>query len=152
MTAPTPQEVIHDLRVGFPETRRSALIQEAIDALAAVTAERDQARQMLEHYRDEEEREGWRALNKSSIEEPKRTCAVPPPGWLCTREEGHVGPCAARPVPYKGDIDAYLGKVEVERDQARQRLADAPHEEGCMLGFIYEDGSVGTCDCWKAGL
>lgn len=44
MTAPTPQEVIHDLHVGFPETRRSALIQEAIDTLAAVTAERDQAR------------------------------------------------------------------------------------------------------------
>lgn len=23
------------------------------------------------------------------------SCKVPPPGWLCTREEGHEGPCAA---------------------------------------------------------
>lgn len=24
------------------------------------------------------------------------SCKVPPPGWWCSREEGHDGPCAAR--------------------------------------------------------
>lgn len=27
-----------------------------------------------------------------------RRCAVPPPGWWCSREPGHEGPCAARPI------------------------------------------------------
>lgn len=26
----------------------------------------------------------------------KPTCDIPPPGWYCTRERGHEGPCAAR--------------------------------------------------------
>lgn len=26
-----------------------------------------------------------------------KQCKVPPAGWLCTREEGHEGPCAAWP-------------------------------------------------------
>lgn len=25
-------------------------------------------------------------------------CEMPPKGWLCTREKGHDGPCAAYPV------------------------------------------------------
>ena len=25
------------------------------------------------------------------------TCDVPPPGWWCSRDEGHDGPCAAHP-------------------------------------------------------
>jgi hypothetical protein len=24
------------------------------------------------------------------------TCELPPPGWWCSREPGHEGPCAAR--------------------------------------------------------
>lgn len=24
-------------------------------------------------------------------------CTLPPPGWYCTRERGHEGPCAAHP-------------------------------------------------------
>ncbi len=27
---------------------------------------------------------------------PARRCALPPPGWECSREAGHDGPCAAR--------------------------------------------------------
>lgn len=27
-----------------------------------------------------------------------KKCDVPPPGWYCTREAGHNGPCAAVPV------------------------------------------------------
>lgn len=26
-------------------------------------------------------------------------CKVPPAGWQCSREPGHPGPCAARPIP-----------------------------------------------------
>jgi hypothetical protein len=29
---------------------------------------------------------------------PAQTCGKPPPGWYCTRELGHEGPCAAWPV------------------------------------------------------
>lgn len=28
---------------------------------------------------------------------PAALCPVPPPGWWCSREPGHDGPCAARP-------------------------------------------------------
>jgi hypothetical protein len=31
------------------------------------------------------------------------SCARPPIGWYCTRESGHVGPCAARPVQVVGE-------------------------------------------------
>jgi hypothetical protein len=27
-----------------------------------------------------------------------RKCNLPPPGWYCTREAGHEGPCAAMPM------------------------------------------------------
>lgn len=27
-------------------------------------------------------------------------CDVPPPGWACTREKGHPGPCAAVPLDW----------------------------------------------------
>jgi hypothetical protein len=27
----------------------------------------------------------------------EKVCTVPPPGWTCSREPGHDGPCAARP-------------------------------------------------------
>ena len=30
------------------------------------------------------------------IDKRNRKCQVPPPGWECTREAGHNGPCAAR--------------------------------------------------------
>lgn len=26
-------------------------------------------------------------------------CKLPPEGWWCSREPGHEGPCAARPLP-----------------------------------------------------
>jgi len=29
---------------------------------------------------------------------PTGECTVPPPGWVCSREPGHSGPCAARPI------------------------------------------------------
>jgi len=38
-------------------------------------------------------------------------CNVPPPGWMCTRTEGHDGPCAAVPTSTTGaDVERALGK------------------------------------------
>lgn len=44
-------------------------------------------------------------------------------------------------------LDA-LAAVTAERDQARQILADAPHETDCFAGTYEEE----QCTCWKAGL
>lgn len=36
-------------------------------------------------------------------------CTVPPPGWWCSREPGHRGPCAAREVPaHRGHVPANM--------------------------------------------
>lgn len=49
-------------------------------------------------------------------------------------------------------ICGFLAAVTAERDQARQLLADAPHERGCGMtrlpGYLHS----GECFCWKAGL
>lgn len=36
-------------------------------------------------------------------------CEVPPSGWVCTREAGHDGPCAAHPATtyLKLEVDPY---------------------------------------------
>ena len=31
-------------------------------------------------------------------------CRIPPPGWTCSREAGHPGPCAASPVAQQAAI------------------------------------------------
>jgi hypothetical protein len=31
----------------------------------------------------------------------RRQCTAPPPGWVCTRAAGHLGPCAALPADQK---------------------------------------------------
>lgn len=55
---------------------------------------------------DHPEPHGWRigkawlakqARERAEREQPRRPCDVPPPGWRCTRERGHDGPCAAWP-------------------------------------------------------
>lgn len=33
------------------------------------------------------------------------TCQLPPPGWYCTREPGHEGPCAAHPEEEVVDVE-----------------------------------------------
>jgi hypothetical protein len=35
---------------------------------------------------------------------PAALCAKPPTGWVCTRERGHDGPCAAWPAPPGGTL------------------------------------------------
>lgn len=32
-------------------------------------------------------------------------CSIPPYGWLCTRDPGHEGPCAAHPLKGKKKLD-----------------------------------------------
>jgi hypothetical protein len=44
--------------------------------------------------------------------------------------------------------DEALREARLERDQARQMLADAPHADDCTF-LTYEPNS---CTCWKAGL
>lgn len=34
---------------------------------------------------------------KTRYAEDMSQCTIPPPGWWCSREPGHDGPCAARP-------------------------------------------------------
>jgi len=33
-----------------------------------------------------------------ALEPELGACRVPPPGWVCTRDAGHDGPCAAHPI------------------------------------------------------
>lgn len=56
--------------------------------------------------------------------------------------------------------EAYEQRVRAMRaesllDQARQMLADAPHEESCVANVWTDDEQpfdARPCDCWKAGL
>ena len=53
-------------------------------------------------------------------------CKIPPPGWLCTREEGHDGPCAALPDKFThkgwfGICPVYLGDLDREPVQIAPR-------------------------------
>lgn len=44
-------------------------------------------------------------------------CKLPPEGWICTRESGHSGPCAAYTSLYDRDVmDVFVieDKVHVE--------------------------------------
>jgi len=67
---------------------------------------------------------------------PVEPCAVPPPGWSCSRGAGHDGPCAASPtgLGFPGVInddnyDAALAEI--------RRLWDS--EQGSMEGYALED-------------
>lgn len=43
-----------------------------------------------------------KAIAKDVVEEKAQGCDAPPPGWVCSREKGHEGPCAAYPVVNAG--------------------------------------------------
>lgn len=44
----------------------------------------------------------YELADECAVREPQTTrCSIPPPGWYCTREPGHEGPCAA--IPCKGE-------------------------------------------------
>jgi|SRR5579871_2792792 len=50
------------------------------------------------------------------LEEPRdQGCRRPPEGWWCSREPGHDGPCAARPIPpHDWEPDFSEGEPPVE--------------------------------------
>ncbi len=50
-----------------------------------------------------------------------KACQVPPPGWRCTREPGHEGPCAA---------------IEVTRKRVVGMLVVAAILASCSLIFL----------------
>lgn len=68
------------------------------------------------------------ARNVRDVRYPR--CNVPPPGWTCTRERGHEGPCAA--LPFSGEVGIFGGPDFVGRIPARTELtvlpADPPRE------------------------
>ena len=39
-----------------------------------------------------------RARREAYAQTGPQRCHRPPPGWYCTRQQGHEGPCAARPL------------------------------------------------------
>lgn len=46
-------------------------------------------------------------------------------------------------------LTGMASRFKDERDQARQMLADAPHDSFCASSHHFPNL---TCDCWKAGL
>ena len=50
---------------------------------------------------------GRRRVHVTADEVQLITCEVPPPGWWCSRDEGHDGPCAAH--PWRDDPRLYFG-------------------------------------------
>lgn len=59
-------------------------------------------------------------------------CTVPPPGWRCTREPGHDGPCAALPVE-----ETLTGKELVEGEQERWPVVRIHRDKNASEGFGY---------------
>lgn len=51
-------------------------------------------------------------------------CQIPPPGWMCTREPGHGGPCAAHQVNDEAaqHLSNYLAFVKSLTSCARKHL------------------------------
>lgn len=66
------------------------------------------------------------------------TCPAPPPGWRCTREVGHGGPCAA--VPTRSVADS-LYEASAAAGRAEEALADfldGVLGEGGWCGFDHD--------------
>jgi hypothetical protein len=43
----------------------------------------------------------------SALPRFKKPCLMAPPGWLCTRDAGHKGPCAAVPRAERAYVEAH---------------------------------------------
>lgn len=53
-------------------------------------------------------------------------CDVPPDGWWCSRERGHAGPCAARPIQAADDGPvSWAAMFEHDDGDALTELRDA---------------------------
>jgi hypothetical protein len=82
-------------------------------------------------------------------------CTVPPNGWWCSREAGHDGPCAARPVAadlrtapidHLDGLAAVLADVAAERARQDTRWGQQDHPHGTgdiamrMQALSYREG------------
>lgn len=72
-------------------------------------------------------------------------CTKPPPGWSCSREQGHEGPCAARAVRPDGE------QWESGNDWLEQIEVDALYEveRGCAIAEL---GSQDALDLARVAL
>lgn len=70
-------------------------------------------------------------------------CTIPPEGWECSREPGHEGPCAARPVyPWEKYADSVIEKLYDE-------------DEGSTWSYgalQYKDMRPILIEAWMSGL
>lgn len=97
----TPDDKLLAFYVGkaCSSRRRIESLERKIEELAA----RDPRARRMAHYMRLAERAAddarWYAMALGRYVESSTPngCTVPPAGWLCTREPGHEGPCAARP-------------------------------------------------------
>lgn len=100
-------------------------------------------------------------LREGRTEPPWAGCEVPPPGWWCSREKGHEGPCAARPgAPLKmvassavapGDVymisdPVFLGK----RYDLKPETHYIPGKYTAKLQLNLVDYEGTSMGCWSA--
>lgn len=60
----------------------------------------------------------------------RKRCPVPPPGWFCTRDAGHEGPCAAWPSEYV--VAEYVGAEWADKPLPEEAEIRAAHP--CQSG------------------
>ena len=76
-------------------------------------------------------------------------CTVPPPGWRCTREPGHEGPCAAVPVtPQKPAREPRVEIVEevitqVEEHRLKKKVHDLEAQLRRAVADLSDAGEMG---------
>lgn len=137
MTAPTPDPEDVAVSVSFLEQRANDTgslwgsrmpsdIRVVLDALAAVTAERDQAR-------------GQNAALTKTLH----------------RAWGDLGAAledARASQQMHEDARFLLDQTLAERDHLQQWLANAPHGRSCVCFAPCWQNAGGPCACWKVGL
>lgn len=68
------------------------------------------------------------------------TCAIPPEGWLCTRDAGHDGPCAA----VEDDTLTLRGKLCIELSYCRHTDKSVTETADRVLALLKHDGLAGA--------
>ena len=80
---------------------------------------------------------------KQAVEHQRSLCRVPPPGWWCSRESGHEGPCAARPIrPALPLCDALCQRFDDEPDFLGMEAA-------ATIEVLYEAGDALANFAWS---
>lgn len=63
-------------------------------------------------------------------------CTLPPPGWYCTRPNGHTGPCAAHPVNDAQRIAAHMRVFYLDHKPSLFQRRDPHAIDALMLGLL----------------